>query len=155
MSSIEFSEKEDRPTQNSVLSGSGSSKSEIPSHNLKSYEDISSDEEEEYISSEELVEKLQELIAKVKRKTYTDVTRQDISDSIEEYISGKDLKPFDVEAISYLFRGWWVTDALRRVQNPDLKDGQTLPPLENCPFCLKKMESTYETNIPKEEPTDK
>ena len=115
-------------------------------------EQLGSDsEDEEYISSEDLIERLEEIIENTKKGVYTDVNRQDISDALEEYISGNAVTTIDPDAISYLFRGWWITDALRRISNPDLKSGEIPPPLENCPFCLKKMDSKDESNTPKEE----
>jgi hypothetical protein len=118
--------------------------------------DSSSDEEdceEEHISSEDLIIKLQNLIDNVKQNIYTDVTRQDISDSIEEYISGKSIKPIDPDTISYLFRGWWITDALKRAQNPGNENSEPAL-LDNCPFCLKKMDSKYDIDIDKEQQVD-
>lgn len=127
------------------------SPSEIHDFNLSSDDD----DDEEYISPEELIEKLEKIIENVKEKVYTDIDRQDIADSMEEYISGNNLKTLDPEAVSYLFRGWWVTDALKRISNPNLTNGEKLPPLETCPFCLKKMKSSDEINMPKEESSNK
>ena len=104
---------------------------------IDSLENALSDDEEEYISSEDLINKLQKLIDNLKEGVYTEVTRQDISDSLDEYISDGGPKPVDPDTISYLFRGWWITDALKRIQNPGLENP---PPLDNCPFCLRKNE---------------
>jgi hypothetical protein len=117
---------------------------------LKNYNSSSDDEEDDYISSEELILQLQLLISNIKQGIYTDITNQDISDSIEEYISGKSTKPIDSEAISYLFRGWWITDVLKRAQNPVCDTISKPDLLENCPFCLKKMDSKYDPDIIKE-----
>ena len=134
MSSIEISK-----LNNSFLVKDESS--EIHEFNLSS-----DDEDEKYILPEELIEKLEKIIENIKKRVYTEIDLQDIADDIEEYISGNNVKSLDPEAVSYLFRGWWVTDALKRINNPNLVDGEKLPPLETCPFCLKKMKSNSEVD---------
>lgn len=105
-------------------------------------------DEEEYISENDLVDELEQLISKIKKGNCDDVTRQDIHDSIEEYLTGKNKSlPLDKETLSYLFTGWWVKDSLRRISNPDVKPGEKLPPLAMCPYCLKTMNSEVEKNI--------
>jgi hypothetical protein len=139
MTSVEISMKDDRDLKDPPSSKSC---------------DSSDDEDELHISSEELIIKLQNLIDNVKKEIYTDVTRQDISDSIEEYISGKSLTPIDSDAISYLFRGWWITDAIKRAQDPDIEQNSEPPLLDNCPFCLKKMDSKCDSVVHLEEQVD-
>lgn len=97
--------------------------------------DMSSDDEE-YISPANLCNYLGKLIENINNNKYTDVTRQDIFDSVEEYMTGES-KNVDPDTLSYLFRGWWVSDSLRRAARENSERKILNPP--NCPYCLRSM----------------
>jgi hypothetical protein len=84
--------------------------------------------ENDHISVEDLVENLQQLIEKVKSGNLQSSTRQDIYDSIEEYLTGK-TKELDPKTLSYLFRGWFVSSALDNLEPQKLSD--------ICPLCMR------------------
>lgn len=84
--------------------------------------------ENDHISTEDLVESLERLIEKVKSGNLQSSTRQDIYDSIEEYLTGKS-KEIDPKTLSYLFRGWYVSSALDNLAPQSLSD--------ICPLCMR------------------
>ena len=98
-------------------------------------DDHLSDEEDAFIPPEKLIETLEMLIGKIRSQHYSEVTIQDIYDSLEEYITGIP-KKLDPETVAYLFRGWWISDAIRQAQSDSNPLGVKLP---ICPFCLQKM----------------
>ena len=103
----------------------------------------SSSEEEEYISTEDLVEKLENLIDHAKKNLRNKPgRRQDIYDAIEEHLPGNKEKILPPEIVSYLFTGWWVNHVSKESK---CSDGTFQP--DNCPICFRK----FENNIPKEE----
>ncbi len=96
---------------------------------------FSDDEDEKYISSEELIKCLSTIIQKIKDDEYNSITKQDIYDSLEEYITGVP-KELDSDTVQYLFRGWWMTDIIRSINNPSY-NRMELPSFSKCPFCFQ------------------
>ena len=84
---------------------------------------------EEYISAEDLITSLERLIVSIKNKRYSRGKLQDIFDSIEEFLTGKE-KNLDPEALKYLIRGWWLTENVNKTKNF---------PESICPYCLKTI----------------
>lgn len=120
-----------------------------------------SSDNEEHITSDELINRLSILVQNIKDEKFTSVIKQDIYDALEEYITGIP-KALDPEAMQYLFRGWWMTDTIRRLSEPNYDPTQTIPLLPNCPFCLQQMPPNEESeiiaiddNLPKEELSNK
>lgn len=99
---------------------------------LENQEEDSS-EDEKYIPSEELIEGLKMLIEKIQAGTYTESTLQDIYESIEMFINPNS-SPLDPKMVSYLFRGWWISDILEKMESPDFSRED----FERCPFCLEE-----------------
>lgn len=106
------------------------------SHNLND-----SSDDEEHITSEELIKHLSILIQDIKSEKFTPVAKQDMYDALEEYITGEQ-KALDPEAVQYLFRGWWMTDTIRRLNDTNQNPLQPSLSLPNCPYCLREMPKT-------------
>lgn len=93
--------------------------------------EVESDEENEYVTKDDLLLELNLLIESIKTKNYSRSQLQDIHDSMEEYITGvkSELDPIIVE---YLIKGWWLTDNMKKLNG-------IIPPTspEICPFCIQ------------------
>lgn len=102
-----------------------------------------SDEDNEYITKEELVIELKYLLELVKTKKYQRSQLQDIHDSLEEYITGQPAS-LDPSIVEYIVRGWWLTDSMKRLTNNTLhreemhKDSTRQ---EICPFCIQTIKN--------------
>jgi len=86
--------------------------------------------EEEYVTNNEVITQLQTIIEKVKSGDYNAGTKQDIYDCLNEYANGEESHPIaTTNAITYLFRGLWLSQAL---DNPESQ-------LNTCPYCLRDL----------------
>lgn len=93
-------------------------------------EDFFSDKE--HISAEELICKLNELIEKVKNDNLQSHVRQDIYDSIEEYLTtNKSSNIIDPKTLSYLVRGWWLSSIIEGCDIENLS--------KVCPICIREI----------------
>lgn len=100
-------------------------------------------DEEDYISSEQLISHLEGIISNIKQKKYKSFIQQDIYDSLEDIINGNNsFNNLDKEALSFLFKGWWLTDALQK-----LSTGSLNTVLSSCPFCLQNMPTNKEKDV--------
>lgn len=107
-----------------------------------------SDEDNEYITKEELIIELQYLLELVKTKKYQRSQLQDIHDSLEEYITGTPTT-LDPSVIEYIIRGWWLTDSMKRLSsNTTNLHQETITSNDNinsscnvCPFCIQTIKN--------------
>lgn len=94
------------------------------------------DEDNEYITKDELIIELNYLIELVKTKKYTRSHLQDIHDSLEEYITGESAK-LDPVVIEYVIRGWWLTESIKKINNNET-------PKDMCPLCIRTIKNDKE-----------
>jgi len=109
-----------------------------------------SDEDNEYITKEELIIELQYLLELVKTKKYQRSQLQDIHDSLEEYITGTPTR-LDPSVIEYIIRGWWLTDSMKRLSSnntlhretftADASNENTPGSCTVCPFCIQTIKN--------------
>jgi len=117
---------------------------------IGNFKEFTSDEEE-YISPEDLISKLEDIIIRIKEGSYNHVKRQDIADAIDEYLPGGKENPLSPEVISYIFTGWWV-NYLSKISQENDTDPQSLFKIEKCPFCFREFD---EGNVHKDENDNK
>lgn len=92
------------------------------------------EEFDESISSENLINHLQNIIENIQNGKYKDYERQDIFNVTEEFL--QDERGYDVidpTITEYLFRGWWLANAIRNTFEENN--------LDVCPCCMKKIEN--------------
>jgi hypothetical protein len=99
------------------------------------------------MNSQTLLSHLEKLTEKVRSDQIPFHVFQDIYDSIEEYVEEKEGNlsssetESDVKAITYLFRGWWLTQAIEKASLP-LENGM------RCPCCFQSLPE--ESSVSKE-----
>jgi hypothetical protein len=107
-----------------------------------------SDEDNEYITKEELIIELKYLMELVKTKNYQRSQLQDIHDSLEEFITGQPTS-LDPSIVEYIVRGWWLTDNMKRLlgNNTLVREETHTNGIrrEICPFCIQTIKN--ETDI--------
>jgi len=95
--------------------------------------------EEEYVKPETVIIMLKNIIEKIEKKEFNHIMIQDIHDAVEEFVKSDSdhidpKNPFDKEIMSYIFKGWWLSQAICRGNTEGVEQKEYS--INVCPFCL-------------------